>query len=128
MKTRAAVAFEAGKPLEVVEVELEGPKEGEVLVIRNEDLFHFAHGRSVVCSARGDETLLSGANYGRPPLTSALVVEHGRGLRSGQALDPGYDVLCGQLIVIANQIAICACLCCLCGTWWYTPTWFCRYL
>ncbi|WP_421850825.1 S-(hydroxymethyl)glutathione dehydrogenase/class III alcohol dehydrogenase [Oricola sp.] len=32
MKTRAAVAFEAGKPLEVVEVDLEGPKEGEVLV------------------------------------------------------------------------------------------------
>lgn len=32
MKTRAAVAFEAGKPLEVTEVNLEGPKEGEVLV------------------------------------------------------------------------------------------------
>ncbi len=32
MKTRAAVAFEAKKPLEIVEVELEGPKEGEVLV------------------------------------------------------------------------------------------------
>ena len=32
MKTRAAVALEAGKPLEVMEVNLEGPKEGEVLV------------------------------------------------------------------------------------------------
>ncbi|HHG90934.1 MAG TPA: S-(hydroxymethyl)glutathione dehydrogenase/class III alcohol dehydrogenase [Devosia sp.] len=32
MKTRAAVAFEAGKPLEVVELDLEGPKKGEVLV------------------------------------------------------------------------------------------------
>ncbi len=32
MKTRAAVAFEAKKPLEVVEVDLEGPKDGEVLV------------------------------------------------------------------------------------------------
>ncbi len=32
MKTRAAVAFEAKKPLEIVEVDLEGPKEGEVLV------------------------------------------------------------------------------------------------
>jgi S-(hydroxymethyl)glutathione dehydrogenase/alcohol dehydrogenase len=32
MKTRAAVAFEAGKPLEVVEVDLDGPREGEVLV------------------------------------------------------------------------------------------------
>ena len=32
MKTRAAVAWEADKPLEVVEVDLEGPREGEVLV------------------------------------------------------------------------------------------------
>ena len=32
MKTRAAVAFEAKQPLEIVEVDLEGPKEGEVLV------------------------------------------------------------------------------------------------
>jgi S-(hydroxymethyl)glutathione dehydrogenase/alcohol dehydrogenase len=32
MRTRAAVAFEAGKPLEITEVELEGPKAGEVLV------------------------------------------------------------------------------------------------
>ena len=32
MKTRAAVAFEAKRPLEIVELDLEGPKEGEVLV------------------------------------------------------------------------------------------------
>src|ERR1700733_3769265 len=32
MKTRAAVAFEAKKPLEIVEVDLEGPKAFEVLV------------------------------------------------------------------------------------------------
>ena len=32
MKTRAAVAFEARQPLEIVELDLEGPKEGEVLV------------------------------------------------------------------------------------------------
>src|ERR1700756_4942248 len=32
MKTRAAVAFEAKKPLEIVEVDLEGPRPGEVLV------------------------------------------------------------------------------------------------
>jgi S-(hydroxymethyl)glutathione dehydrogenase/alcohol dehydrogenase len=32
MKSRAAVAFEAKKPLEIVEVDLEGPKTGEVLV------------------------------------------------------------------------------------------------
>jgi S-(hydroxymethyl)glutathione dehydrogenase / alcohol dehydrogenase len=32
MKSRAAVAFAAGKPLEIVEVDLEGPRAGEVLI------------------------------------------------------------------------------------------------
>ncbi len=32
MKTRAAISFEAGQPLEIVELDLEGPKQGEVLV------------------------------------------------------------------------------------------------
>jgi len=32
MRTRAAVAMEAGRPLEIMEVNLEGPKAGEVLV------------------------------------------------------------------------------------------------
>ena len=32
MRTRAAVALEAGKPLQVMEVNLEGPKKGEVLI------------------------------------------------------------------------------------------------
>src|ERR1700686_1242599 len=32
MKTRAAVAFQAKKRLEIVEVDLEGPRDGEVLV------------------------------------------------------------------------------------------------
>ena len=32
MRTRAAVALEAGKPLEVMDVELDGPRAGEVLV------------------------------------------------------------------------------------------------
>ena len=32
MKSRAAVAFEAAKPLEIVEVDVAGPKAGEVLV------------------------------------------------------------------------------------------------
>ena len=32
MKTRAAVAFEAGKPLEIEEIDLDGPKAGEVLL------------------------------------------------------------------------------------------------
>jgi S-(hydroxymethyl)glutathione dehydrogenase/alcohol dehydrogenase len=32
MKTRAAVAVEKAKPLEIMEVDLEGPMAGEVLV------------------------------------------------------------------------------------------------
>lgn len=32
MKTKAAVAWEVGEPLEIVEVDLAGPKEGEVLI------------------------------------------------------------------------------------------------
>ncbi|MFB0922161.1 MAG: S-(hydroxymethyl)glutathione dehydrogenase, partial [Alphaproteobacteria bacterium] len=32
MQTRAAVALEAGKPLSIETVDLEGPREGEVLV------------------------------------------------------------------------------------------------
>ena len=32
MKTRAAVAVAAGQPLEIMEVDLDGPREGEVLV------------------------------------------------------------------------------------------------
>lgn len=32
MKTRAAIAWEAGKPLEIEEIDLEGPKAGEVLI------------------------------------------------------------------------------------------------
>jgi S-(hydroxymethyl)glutathione dehydrogenase/alcohol dehydrogenase len=32
MKSRAAVAFEAGQPLEITEVDVQGPKDGEVMV------------------------------------------------------------------------------------------------
>ena len=32
MKSRAAVAFEPGKPLEIVEIDVEPPRKGEVLV------------------------------------------------------------------------------------------------
>ncbi len=32
MKTRAAVAWEAGKPLEIETIEIGGPKEGEVML------------------------------------------------------------------------------------------------
>ena len=47
MKTRAAVAFEAKRPLEIVELDLEGPKEGEVLV--RQCGTHIAPGENVGC-------------------------------------------------------------------------------
>ena len=51
MRTRAAIAVQAGKPLEIAEVNLEGPKEGEVLVeIRATGICHT------------DEFTLSGAD------------------------------------------------------------------
>ena len=54
MRTRAAVAIEAGKPLEMIEVDLEGPREGEVLVeIKATGICHT------------DEFTLSGADPGR---------------------------------------------------------------
>jgi S-(hydroxymethyl)glutathione dehydrogenase/alcohol dehydrogenase len=32
MKTRAAIAWQAGKPLEIETIDLDGPKKGEVLI------------------------------------------------------------------------------------------------
>ena len=40
MKSRAAIAWEAGKPLEVIMVDLEGPKTGEVLIRCHRSLSH----------------------------------------------------------------------------------------
>ena len=46
MKTRAAIAWEPNRPLEIEEIDLEGPKDGEVLVrivttsLCHTDVFH----------------------------------------------------------------------------------------
>ncbi|EIF42814.1 S-(hydroxymethyl)glutathione dehydrogenase/class III alcohol dehydrogenase [gamma proteobacterium BDW918] len=85
MKTRAAVAFGAGKPLEVLEVDLEGPKAGEVLVeIKATGLCHT------------DKFTLSGADpEGLFPAIlghegAGVVVEVGPGVKS---LKPGDHVI-----------------------------------
>ena len=85
MKTRAAVAFEAGKPLEIVEVDLEGPKAGEVLVeIKATGVCHT------------DEFTLSGADpEGAFPAIlghegAGVVVECGPGVTG---LEPGDHVI-----------------------------------
>src|SRR5512133_3019935 len=44
MKTRAAVAFEKAKPLEIIELALDGPKEGEALIeIKATGICHTDH-------------------------------------------------------------------------------------
>ncbi|MBY8975676.1 S-(hydroxymethyl)glutathione dehydrogenase/class III alcohol dehydrogenase [Rhodobacteraceae bacterium NNCM2] len=85
MKTRAAVAFEAGKPLEVTEVNLEGPRDGEVLVeIKATGLCHT------------DEFTRSGADpEGAFPAIlghegAGVVLEVGKGVTS---LKPGDHVI-----------------------------------
>jgi len=85
MKTRAAVAMEAGKPLEIMEVDLEGPKAGEVLVeIKATGICHT------------DEFTLSGADpEGIFPAIlghegAGVVLEVGQGVTS---LKPGDHVI-----------------------------------
>ncbi|MFD1796363.1 S-(hydroxymethyl)glutathione dehydrogenase/class III alcohol dehydrogenase [Paracoccus aurantiacus] len=94
MKTRAAVALEAGKPLEIMEVNLEGPKAGEVLVeIKATGICHT------------DEFTLSGADpEGLFPAIlghegAGVVVEVGAGVTSvkpGDHVIPLYTPECRQ--------------------------------
>ncbi len=94
MKTRAAVAFAAGKPLEIVELDLEGPKTGEVLVeIKATGVCHT------------DEFTLSGADpEGLFPAVlghegAGVVVEVGAGVTSvkpGDHVIPLYTPECRQ--------------------------------
>src|SRR4029078_7041344 len=94
MKTRAAVAYAAGKPLEVVTVDLDGPREGEVLVEIK---------ASGVCHT--DEFQRSGADpEGLFPVIfghegAGVVVDVGRGvtsLKAGDHVIPLYTPECRQ--------------------------------
>ena len=92
MRTRAAVAIEAGKPLEIMEVNLDGPKAGEVLVeIMATGICHT------------DEFTLSGADpEGMFPAIlghegAGVVVEVGEGvttLKKGDHVIPLYTPEC----------------------------------
>jgi len=94
MRTRAAVAIEAGKPLEVMEVNLEGPKFGEVLVeIKATGICHT------------DEFTLSGADpEGLFPAIlghegAGVVLEVGPGVKSlevGDHVIPLYTAECRE--------------------------------
>jgi S-(hydroxymethyl)glutathione dehydrogenase/alcohol dehydrogenase len=94
MKTRAAVAWEAGKPLEIETIEIDGPKAGEVL-LRN-----IASG---VCHT--DAFTLSGEDpEGIFPAVlghegGAIVEEVGagvKGLQAGDHVIPLYTPECGE--------------------------------
>ena len=93
MKTRAAVAWEAGKPLEVTEVDLEGPKEGEIL-IRNVAT-GVCHTDAFTLSGEDPEGLfpsILGHEGG------AIVEELGKGVKSvsvGDHVIPLYTPECG---------------------------------
>ncbi len=94
MRTRAAVALEAGKPLEIMEVNLDGPKAGEVMVeIKATGICHT------------DEFTLSGADpEGLFPAIlghegAGVVVEVGEGvtsLKKGDHVIPLYTPECRQ--------------------------------
>jgi S-(hydroxymethyl)glutathione dehydrogenase/alcohol dehydrogenase len=94
MKTRAAVAVAAGKPLEIMDVDLEGPREGEVLVeVKATGICHT------------DEFTLSGADpEGIFPAIlghegAGVVVDVGRGvtsLKKGDHVIPLYTPECRQ--------------------------------
>src|SRR5580704_5073745 len=94
MDVRAAVAFEAGKPLEIETVQLDGPKAGEVLVeIKATGLCHT------------DKYTLSGADpEGLFPSIlghegAGVVVELGAGVTSlkvGDHVIPLYTPECGE--------------------------------
>ncbi len=94
MKTRAAVAFQAGKPLTICDVELEGPREGEVMVeVKATGICHT------------DEFTLSGADpEGLFPAIlghegAGIVVEVGPGVKSvrkGDHVIPLYTPECRE--------------------------------
>ena len=98
MRTRAAVAVAAGKPLEIMEVNLEGPKAGEVLVeIKATGICHT------------DEFTLSGADpEGLFPAIlghegAGVVVEVGPGVTSvkkGDHVIPLYTPECRRVPVL----------------------------
>ncbi|HSH57261.1 MAG TPA: alcohol dehydrogenase catalytic domain-containing protein, partial [Halomonas sp.] len=94
MKSRAAVALEVGKPLELVEIDVEGPKAGEVLV---------RMAATSVCHT--DAYTLSGADpEGLFPSVlghegAGIVEEVGEGVtsvRPGDHVIPLYTAECGE--------------------------------
>src|SRR5471032_3536437 len=94
MKTKAAVAYAAGKPLEIVSVRLDGPRAGEVLVeIRSTGICH----TDEFTRSGGDPEGLFPAILGHEG--AGVVVEVGPGvtsLKPGDHVIPLYTPECRQ--------------------------------
>src|SRR5690606_29227233 len=96
MKTRAAVAFEPGKPLQIVELDLEGPKKGEVLV----KITHTAlcHTDAFTLSGEHPEGVFPAVLVHEG---AGIVVEVGEGVTSvkpGDHVIPLYTAECGECL------------------------------
>jgi len=94
MKTRAAVAWEAGKPLEIEEIDLAGPKQGEVL-LRNVAT-GVCHTDAFTLTGEDPEGLFP-AVLGHEG--GAIVEEIGAGVKSvkvGDHVIPLYTPECGE--------------------------------
>lgn len=106
MKTRAAVAWEAGKPLEVEEIDLAGPKAGEVLVqIKATGVCH----TDAFTLSGDDPEGLFPAVLGHEG--GAIVVEVGSGVSSvavGDHVIPLYTPECGACsFCTSNKTNLC---------------------
>src|ERR1051325_7923248 len=96
MEVRAAVAFEAGKPLAVTHVRLDGPKAGEVLI--EIKATGFCHTDEFTLSGKDAEGLFP-AILGHEG--AGIVVEVGAGVRSvkpGDHVIPLYTAECGECL------------------------------
>src|SRR5215813_11036627 len=94
MKSRAAVAWEAGKPLSIEEVEVEGPKKGEVLL--HIKATGVCHTDAYTLSGKDPEGIFP-AIMGHEG--GAIVVDTGNGVtsvRPGDHVIPLYIPECGQ--------------------------------
>jgi S-(hydroxymethyl)glutathione dehydrogenase/alcohol dehydrogenase len=96
MKSRAAVAFEAGKPLQIVEIDVAPPKKGEVLV----KITHTGVCHTDAFTLSGDDPEgLFPAVLGHEG--AGVVVEVGEGVTSVQPGDhviPLYTAECGECL------------------------------
>jgi len=96
MKSRAAVAFEAGKPLQIVEIDVEPPRKGEVLV----KITHTGVCHTDAFTLSGDDPEgLFPAVLGHEG--AGIVVEVGEGVTSvkpGDHVIPLYTAECGECL------------------------------